>query len=78
MAKLKQTYGGMGIEKVAIPAIPPYLAVYMELRQWQTTLVSGGILDQPAWSWDLVTLAGRVYEAEMSNQDVVEVEGGLE
>lgn len=54
----------MGEENVAVPRVPAHLALYFELRLWRSLLVPGGLLDQPDWTWDLITLAGQAYEAE--------------
>ena len=36
---------------------------YLELQRWPGNLLwEGGLQDQPAWVWDLIDLAGAVYE----------------
>jgi hypothetical protein len=46
------------------PAIPAYLALYFELKRWPGhLLVGGGLLDQPSWTWELIDMAGLLYEA---------------
>ena len=45
--------------------MPGWLAWYLELKRWGThQLVAGGLMDQPAWAWDMIDLAGKVYEVE--------------
>jgi hypothetical protein len=31
------------------------------MKDWDQLLVDGGLFDQPAWSWELVNLAGNVF-----------------
>lgn len=48
----------------AAPAPPHWLALWFELQRWPGhLLVSGGLLDQPSWSWEMIDLAGRLYTA---------------
>lgn len=42
--------------------LPPYLALYFTAKQWGMGLWAGGILNQPALTWDLMTLAGSYWE----------------
>jgi len=45
----------------APPLMPAYLALGFELQRWGVLLVAGGLLDQPAWTWELTDLAMSVY-----------------
>lgn len=45
------------------PVMPEYLALGLEMQRWGVLLVNGGLLDQPAWTWELVDLALSVYYA---------------
>ena len=47
------------------PPIPPkWLSLYFELRRWPGhLLVDGGLMDQPSWSWEMIDLAGKIYES---------------
>lgn len=54
-------------EPEAVPTrdVPGWLSWYFELKRWNTfQFVAGGLMDQPAWAWDMVDLAGKVYETE--------------
>jgi hypothetical protein len=47
--------------------LPIHLAIYLELQRWHThQLVAGGLLDQPDWTWDLIMLAGDVWEQSLA------------
>jgi hypothetical protein len=35
--------------------------IWHEMQEWDRLLVDGGLFDQPAWSWELVNLAGNVF-----------------
>lgn len=61
VAQWRDEFGRVGAPPVA-PVPPQPLSVWFELQRWPGhLLVDGGLMDQPAWSWDLVDLAGRVY-----------------
>lgn len=56
-------FGGLQKRPVA-PSPPQWLALWFELQRWEGhLLVAGGLLDQPEWAWDMVDLAGRLYDA---------------
>jgi len=47
--------------------MPTYLQLWTELQRWRPALLwDGGILDQPAWVWEMLNLAGNVYESTVS------------
>ena len=54
-------FGGVTAKQ---PVIPEYLRLYFELKRWPgSLLVAGGLLDQPAWTWELIDLAGLIFQA---------------
>lgn len=56
-----ETFGRIKNPPIA-PKPPRYLALWMELQRWPgTLLIDGGLMDQPAWIWELVDMAGMVY-----------------
>jgi len=62
--KWKADFGGAPDQRPTPPKPPPvYLQWYFELRRWSGhLLVEGGLLDQPAWTWEMIDLAGKVWE----------------
>ena len=46
------------------PPVP--LVLYLQCKRWGCMLRAGGLQDQPAWVFDLVDLAGAVYERVMA------------
>jgi len=62
----KAEFGDVNLGKIPVPELPDMLALYLELQRWPGNLLwEGGLQDQPAWVWDLIDLAGAVYEASM-------------
>ena len=53
------------------PPVPPqHLLLWLELQRFpHHLLVAGGLLDQPAWTWDLILLAGAVYEETLEQNE---------
>jgi hypothetical protein len=42
---------------------PQPLLLWLELKSWNThQLVPGGLIDQPAFVWDLIQISGAEYE----------------
>ena len=64
----------MGIDRVKKPKAPFFLLWYWELRRWPGSLLwGGGLLDQPDWIWQMIDLAGMVYnEVEEINEAKLE------
>lgn len=52
--------------KRAYRETPAELALYLMCKRWGCMLVAGGLQDQPSWTFDLVDLAGAVYERMMA------------
>lgn len=49
--------------------MPAHLELYLELQRWGThQLVAGGLVDQPDWTWDLIMLAGDVWEQTLAER----------
>ena len=53
-------------ERAGRGEMPTALALYLQCRRWNCMLRAGGLQDQPAWTFDLVDLAGAVYERVMA------------
>ena len=71
----KKNFGVVGLEALKAPPIPPYLSMWFELQRWPGSLLwDGGLLDQPAWVWDLMDLAGMVY-TDLMTTNVEAVQG---
>jgi hypothetical protein len=60
----REKFQGMNVDKIKRPGPPPfYLGLYFELQRWPgSLLVEGGLYDQPYWVWDMIDLAGKVYQ----------------
>lgn len=57
-----ETYGRI-LTRPEPPEVPRYLDLWFELQRWPgVLLVEGGLLDQPAWTWHMVDLAGRIWK----------------
>ena len=69
----KADFGSVGLDKIRAPGVPPMLGLYFELQRWPGSLLwDGGLQDQPAWIWDLVDLAGAVYnDVVNSNEEAI-------
>ena len=71
----KTNFGFVGLEKLQAPEVPVYLGMWFELQRWPGSLLwEGGLLDQPAWVWELVDLAGMVY-TDLITANVEAVQG---
>ena len=69
----KKEFGDIGLDKIKPPEVPEPLVIYFELQRWPGSLLwDGGLMDQPAWVWELVDLAGMVYmDCQMDNDDAL-------
>jgi len=54
--------------------------MWRDLQRWRPALLlDGGVLQQPAWVWDMVNLAGDVYESTVaSNAEMLQGLAGKE
>lgn len=54
------------------PEVPLYLDLWFELQRWPgALLVDGGLLDQPAWTWHMVDLSGRIWKDLLDSRDTI-------
>ena len=61
--KHRREFGDVGLDKIRAPDIPETLLLYFELKRWPGALLwDGGLQDQPAWTWELIDLAGVIFE----------------
>lgn len=67
-----ERFGRIGTPPV-LPKPPTYLQLWFELQRWPGhLLVEGGLWDQPAWTWEMVDLAGSIYVSLMEKREIVE------
>ena len=68
----------MGLDRIKRPAMPYFLVWYFELRRWPGSLLwGGGLLDQPDWIWQMIDLAGSVYnDTKVANAEAIKGMGG--
>lgn len=60
----REHFGGIGIDDLKAPVPPYYLKIWFELQRWPGHLLAeGGLYDQPDWTWEMVDLAGQVYQS---------------
>lgn len=61
----KEDFGQVG-EPPKLPKVPTWLELWFELQRWSGhLLVDGGLMDQPAFSWEMIDLAGMIYQSLM-------------
>lgn len=48
------------------------VVLYLEMKQWGMPLVEGGLLQQPAWTWEIITMAGQMWDSLVSGEQDTE------
>ena len=57
-------------------ALPAEVVLYQEMKHWGVLLVKGGLMDQPSWTWEIVNMAGMLWESLLAGElDVEEMMG---